>query len=103
MPKKRTIRVGWGTSAALSWTAPTTNTDGSALTGDDAVSYYRVDWGTVISGAFGVFINSKRVNAPTTSTTITGLSPGTYAFRVTAVAVDGEESEPLFLGTKVIA
>ena len=84
----------------MSWTAPTTNTDNSELTGDDAINYYRVEWGTAISGAFGIFINSAR--ATTTNYTVTGLPAGTYAFRVTAVAIDGEESVPLFLGTKVV-
>jgi predicted phage tail protein len=87
--------------ATLSWAAPTTNSDGSPLTGGDAISYYRVEWGTAINGAFGVFINSARTSA--TSYIVSDLPAGSYAFRVIAVAVDGEESNPLFLGTKVIA
>jgi predicted phage tail protein len=87
-------------SAVLSWNAPTTNTDDSALTGDDAIDRYRVEWGTVIDNGFGYFINSATTSA--TSLTLTDLPPGDYAFRVTAIAVDGEESDPYFIGTKTI-
>jgi hypothetical protein len=78
------------------WTAPTTNTDGSALTGGNAISTYRVSW-----YKDGYFVNSVR--SATSPATITGLSPGTYSFYVTAIAVDNEESDPYLVGTKVVS
>jgi len=74
-------------SAALSWTAPTTNTDGSAA----ALSGFVVSYGTSPTDL------SQQVNvsgATTTSYTVTGLTAGTWYFTVTAVASDGTESTP---------
>ena len=84
------------------WSAPTANTDGSPLAGGDAIARYRVEWGTVNASEFGYFINSEVVNSPATSLTLTDLAPGDYAFRVVAIAVDGEESAPAFIGTRTI-
>jgi hypothetical protein len=84
------------TSVTVSWTAPTTNTDGSALTGGNAISTYRVSW-----YKDGYFVNSVR--SATSPATITGLSSGTYSFYVTAIAVDNEESDPYLVGTKVVS
>jgi predicted phage tail protein len=81
----------------VSWSAPTTNTDGSPLTGSNAISHYRLAW---YSG--GAFVNS--LITTNTTATVTGLAPGTYTFTVTTVAVDGEESAPYQIpGSKVIA
>ena len=87
---------------SISWSAPTANTDGSPLTGADAIARYRVEWGTVNANTFGYFINSEVVNSPATSLTLTGLAPGDYAFRVVAIAVDGEESAPSITVTRTI-
>ena len=84
-------------AAVLTWDAPTTNTDGSALTGDDAIADYRVAW-----REGGIFINSARVGSPTTALNIDVLPAGTLDFDVTAIAVDGEESDPWYIGQKVI-
>jgi hypothetical protein len=97
-----TLTHATAVSAVVSWIAPTLNTDGSALTGGDAIDHYRVEWGTVINAGFGVFINSENVTAPTTTLTLTDLPPMDYAFQVIAVAVDGEESNPQFIGTKTV-
>ena len=78
----------------ISWSAPTANTDGSPLTGGNAIARYRVEWGTVNAGEFGDIINSQIVNSPATRLTLTDLAPGDYAFRVVAIAVDGDESAP---------
>lgn len=86
----------------ISWSAPTANTDGSPLAGGDAIARYRVEWGTVNAGEFGYFINSETVNSPATSLTLEDLAPGDYAFRVVAIAVDGEESAPAFIGARTI-
>lgn len=62
-------------AATITWTNPTTRTDGSALTG--AVST-RVEWGTCNGAAFGSAVGEK--TATGTSTTVT-LPAGSYCFR----------------------
>lgn len=80
-------------NVTLNWTAPTT--------GDTSIAAYRVEWGRLANGGFGEFINSVRVDAPATSVSLQ-LPPRGYAFRVVTVATDGEESQPAFLGTKLV-
>lgn len=67
-------------SASLSWTAPTANTDGSAITGSLTYNIYQG-----ASGALGA--TPVQTGITTTSATITaGLSAGaTVCFAVTAV------------------
>ena len=86
----------------ISWSAPTANTDGSPLTGGNAIARYRVEWGTVNAGEFGYIIDSEIVNSPATRLTLTDLAPGDYAFRVVAIAVDGEESALSITVTRTI-
>jgi len=61
--------------ATITWTNPTTRTDGSALTG--AIST-RVEWGTCNGSSFGSAVGEKIATG--TSTTVT-LPAGSYCFR----------------------
>ena len=73
-------------SATLSWTPPTTNTDGSPLTN---LAGYRVYWGTSPGG----FTSSVTLNnAGLASYVIDSLAPATYYFAVTALSSTGVES-----------
>ncbi|MBI5548773.1 MAG: fibronectin type III domain-containing protein [Deltaproteobacteria bacterium] len=73
-------------SAVLSWDAPTTFTDGSALTD---LSGYRVYYGTA-PGSSSATVN---VSSPTVTYTISNLPGGaTYYFSVTALSASGGES-----------
>jgi hypothetical protein len=73
-------------SATLSWTPPTTNTDGSPLTN---LAGYRIYWGT----AAGNYPNSVSLTNPgLTSYVVGNLVPGTYFFVATAVNSVGAES-----------
>jgi hypothetical protein len=73
-------------SATLSWTPPTTNSDGSPLTN---LAGYRVYWGTTA----GSYPNSVPLTNPgLTSYVVANLVPGTYFFVVTAVNSVGAES-----------
>jgi hypothetical protein len=73
-------------SATLSWTPPTRNTDGTALTD---LRGYKVYWGP----AAGSYTNSVTLsNAGLTSYVVSNLVPGTYYFVVTAVNSKGAES-----------
>lgn len=83
-------------SALLSWTAPTQNTDGSALTD---LAGYKVYRGTS-SGAVTTLVTS--LTAPAASYTVTGLTSGTHWFSVTAFNTAGNESAKATPGSKTI-
>jgi hypothetical protein len=74
-------------SATLTWTPPTTNTDGSALTD---LAGYKVYWGTTQ----GTYPNSASVPGGVGVTTymVQNLVSGTYFFVATAVNLAGAES-----------
>jgi hypothetical protein len=73
-------------SATLSWTPPTTNSDGSALTN---LAGYKVYWGT----SQGNYPNSVTLNnAGLTSYVVENLVPGTYFFAMAAFNSSGAES-----------
>ncbi|MEM9403052.1 MAG: putative Ig domain-containing protein [Pseudomonadota bacterium] len=73
-------------SATLSWTAPTQNDDGTALTD---LAGYRIYWGT----SSGAYTNSVTINDPSATTfVVENLSPGTYEFVSTAFNTSGVES-----------
>ena len=83
-------------SATLSWTPPTTNTNGSPLTN---LAGYRVHWGT----AAGSYTNSVTLNNPgLTSYVVENLAPGTYYFVVSARNSSGVESAMSNSGSKTI-
>jgi hypothetical protein len=66
-------------SATLTWTPPTTNTDGSALAD---LAGYKIYWGTTQ----GSYPNSVTLTNPgLTSYVVTNLVPGTYFFVATAL------------------
>jgi hypothetical protein len=83
-------------SATVSWTPPTTNTDGSPLTN---LAGYKVYWGT----ALGNYPNSVTLNgAGLTSYVVTNLTPGTWYFVATALNSNGVESTFSNVGSKTI-
>jgi hypothetical protein len=82
-------------SAVLNWKAPTTNTDGTPITG---LSGYVVSYGKVATA----LTESEPVAAPATSLTIVNLPAGTWFFEVTAVNSAGEQSAPTAQVSKTI-
>ncbi len=72
-------------SASLSWTAPTTNSDGSALTN---LAGYRIRYGTTTAMSQTVQVSTAGV----TSYTLGNLTSGTWYFAVLAYASNGAES-----------
>ena len=89
------IAAGAG-SAALSWAAPTINTDGSILSD---LAGYHIYYGTSATAL------SQEINvtgAANTSDTVNGLNPGTYYFAVTAYSSQGTESMPTPTVSKTI-
>ena len=73
-------------SATLSWQAPTTNTDGAALTN---LSGYRIYYGTD-SSDLGETVDLKGVGVQTY--VIDNLGTGTWYFAVRAITASGAES-----------
>jgi hypothetical protein len=91
-----TVLAVAGGSATLSWTPPTTNTDGSALTN---LAGYRVRWGT----SAGNYTSSVTLNNPGLSSYVVGsLVSGTYYFVVTALNSAGVESQSSNMASKTI-
>jgi len=85
-----------GGSATLTWTPPTTNTDGTPLTN---LAGYRVRWGT----AAGNYPNTVTLNNPGLATYVVGnLAPGTYYFVVTALNSSGVESAFSNMASKAV-
>ena len=92
-------------TATVTWTPPTTNTDGSAIpaSGAGSIASYRVEWGSCVSGAFGTKAGEQVVTAPTTSLVVTPLTAGqTYCFRAYAKNTFGAESGPSSVASKLI-
>jgi hypothetical protein len=83
-------------TASLSWTPPTQNTDGSALT---SLAGYFIYYGNTP----GSLSNRIQVtNAGLTAYTISGLASGTTYFGITAYVASGAESALSNIGSKTI-
>lgn len=77
----------------LSWTAPTQNTDNSPLTD---LTNYKIYYGLTTNNMTEAIVDTG------TSKKITGLSPNTYYFAVSAVNSLGIESEMSNVVSKVV-
>jgi hypothetical protein len=83
-------------AATLSWTAPTRNTDGSALTN---LSGYRIYYGTSSSALTKtISINSVGI----TTYMVSDLSPATYYFAISALNSSGAESARSAIASKAV-
>jgi hypothetical protein len=92
-----TCRIPGDTTANLSWIAPTTNTDGTALTN---LAGYRINYGnspTVLQ------LSQQIPNPSVTSHTFNGLAVGTWYFGVKAYTSTGVESAISNVVSKVIS
>jgi hypothetical protein len=87
-------QVSFG-AVTLSWTPPTQNTDGSALTN---LSGYKVVYGTSSSA----LTQTMQVNAGVSSVVVENLAPATYYFAVRAVTSAGMESVNSNVASKVL-
>ena len=81
-----TVGQGGGGTATLSWAAPTTNTDGTALTD---LAGYTIDYGT---SAASLNQSVTVSSASTTTYTIQNLTAGTWYFTIVAYTTDGSQS-----------
>ena len=90
------VTQGGQGSVTLSWTPPTQNEDGSALTDLAAYKFY---YGTVP----GTYPNSIRVDNPRIATfVVEDLNPNTYYFVATAINSSGEESRFSNMAMKLV-
>ena len=89
----------------VSWTQPTSNTDGSTIpaSGSGSIASNRIEWGTCSGSAFGTKAGEKVVSPAATNTTVVGLTPGTHCFRAYATNTYGTESAASNVASKVIA
>lgn len=84
-------------SATLSWTAPTSNSDGSALTD---LAGYHIYYGT----SAGSLSNMVNIASPSTLTYVIGnLSIGTWYFAVAAYTNTGLQGGMSNVGSKTIS
>jgi hypothetical protein len=87
--------AAYAADATITWTMPTQNTDNSAIpaSGSGSIASTRVEWGTCSGTSFGTKAGERIVNAPATTTTITGLTSGsTFCFRAFVRNTAGAES-----------
>ena len=83
-------------AATLTWTPPTQNTDGSALTN---LAGYRIYWGTSQNN----YPHSQTLNGPGFSSFVVDqLTPATWYFVVTAFDSAGNESAYSNVATKTV-
>jgi len=85
-PFSITVSQPTSSSALVSWTAPTTNTDGTTLTD---LAGFRIYYGT---SAAALNSTADAAGAATRSFRVGSLVPGTYYFSVTAYTSAGAES-----------
>jgi hypothetical protein len=83
-------------SATLSWTPPTRNTDGSALTN---LAGYRIRWGRQ-SGSYTS--DATVMNPGITTYVVDDLAQGTWYFTVLAINAGGAVSDPSNEASKAI-
>ena len=83
-------------SATLSWTAPTTNSNGTALTD---LAGFHIHYGTAAGALSNVITVSS---ASSVSYTVTGLTSGTWYFAISAYTNTGLESTLSNVGQKTI-
>lgn len=97
------IPRAFAAEAQLTWVQPTQNVDGSSIpaSGEGRLIGNRAEWGTCNGTAFGIKAGEQAFATPTTAYTVTGLTPGTWCFRVYASSTYGE-SGPSNVAQKVI-
>jgi Putative Ig domain len=95
-PFSLTVADTAGGAATLSWTPPTTNTDGSSLTN---LAGYRIYYGTDSSKLSRTV---QVANAGVSSYVISDLSPTTWYFSVRAYSAANVESDASNLASKTI-
>ena len=87
--------------ATVTWTNPTTRTDGSALTASQ-IGSTKIEWGTCQGSSFGTAAGSASAAGAATSLVVPNLSPGTYCFRAATIDTSGLQSAWSAVASKVV-
>jgi hypothetical protein len=91
-----TLTCSWGSgSATVRWTAPTTNTNGSALTN---LARFKIVYGSSSTS----LTQSYMVDDPTRRSATINLAPGTWYFAARAVNTSNVESANSNIGSKTV-
>ena len=96
--------VAYAGEATVSWTNPTTNTDGSAIpaTGPGSLTGTRVEWGSCSGTAFGTKAGEVSVAAGVSSVVVPNLAPATYCFRAFSKNTYNVESAASNVASKAV-
>jgi hypothetical protein len=95
-------------TVTATWTNPTTNTDNSAIpdTGAESLQSVRIEYGTCVSGAFGVkageFVRTRVAGQPMLTTATNNVPTGLTCFRAFVTNASGAESAPSNLTTTTV-
>jgi hypothetical protein len=87
--------------AVVTWTNPTTRTDGSAFP-LSAIGSTQVEYGTCSGTAFGTVAGNQSATGGATTLTITNLAAGTWCFRARSVDTSGLQSGWSAIASKVV-
>lgn len=87
--------------ATVTWTNPTTRTDGSALTASQ-IGSTKIEWGTCQGSSFGAAAGSASAVGAATSLVVPSLPAGTDCFRVATIDAAGLQSDWSAVASKVV-
>jgi hypothetical protein len=87
--------------ATVTWTHPTTRTDGSALPASQ-IGSTKVEWGTCQGSSFGTAAGNASAAGAATSLVVPNLPAGTYCFRAATIDTGGLQSGWSAVVSKVV-
>lgn len=94
--------TAWAGTATLTWTNPTTRTDGVALTPTE-IAGTRVEWSACTStGTFGTVAGQQSVAGTATTMTVLNLAAGNWCFRAYTRDTAGLESVASAVASKIV-
>lgn len=91
------------------WTNPVLNTDDSPVpdTGPESIASVRIEYGTCVSGAFGVkageFVRTRTLGQPMLTTATNNVPTGLTCVRVFVMNVFGNESDASNVASRTVA
>lgn len=101
--------VAGASTLTVSWTNPVLNTDESPIpdTGAESLQVARIEYGTCVSGAFGVktgeFTRTRVPGQPMPSNAVNNVPTGLTCTRVLVKNVAGNESVPSNVSSTTVA
>lgn len=96
------VGVVFAATITATWTNPTQNTDGTTLASSE-IKQTRIEYGTCNGTAFGAKSGEVIVEGVGTTTSVQGLTPGTWCARAYTTSIYGVESDASNVASKVVA